>query len=575
MIMNALASLCLAASLVKPCGPVPTQEQLDLQDMEMYAFLHYSLNTYTDQEWGFGNEDPKLFNPSSLDVRQWVKTCKDSGMKGIIFTAKHHCGFCMWPSKFTGYSVKNSPWKDGKGDVVKELAEACREAGLKFGIYLSPWDRNHPAYGKPEYVTYFRNQLEELLTDYGDIYEVWFDGANGGNGWYGGENGWRQIDRLSYYQWEGTYELIRRLQPHCVIWNDGANLRGDIRWVGTEAGSIGHRNWSLMSDSVDPQFAELHFGMENGDKWVPGEVNTSIRPGWFYHGHEDGAVKSLARLMETYYKSVGRNSTLLLNFPIMPNGLISPVDVARGAVFAKTIEQTFADDLAARAVRTDDGNVHTLAFADPTTFNRFMVCEDIRYGQRVKKFSLEAQVDGKWVKLRDELVKPWEGDGLETIGRKRIICFPDVTATALRLTVLDTKAEPILSRIAVFRAPPLVQDKAATGDRHVADMEVITLQLNPPVFQIGIGDEKEIKGFRYYPKDSVDKKGILTTYSLWAMVKGKWVKLAAGEFPNIRNNPIPQTIAFEPVRTSLLRLVAETLAAGTTPTYDDLEVIAE
>ena len=279
-ILSAL-SLSTAAQDIEPCGPVPTQDQINLQDMEMYAFIHYSLNTYTDQEWGFGDEDPSLFNPQNLDVKQWVTTCKNAGMKGIIFTAKHHCGFCMWQSAYTDYSVKSSPWKDGKGDVVKELAEECRKAGLRFAVYLSPWDRNHPEYGHAEYVTYFRNQLRELLTNYGDIYEVWFDGANGGDGWYGGANETRKIDRLTYYQWSETYDMIRQLQPHCVIWNDGADRRGDLRWVGTESGNIGHVNWSLMNSKEDPQWGDLHYGVENGDVWCPGETNTCIRPGWF------------------------------------------------------------------------------------------------------------------------------------------------------------------------------------------------------------------------------------------------------------------------------------------------------
>ncbi|MBQ6549296.1 MAG: alpha-L-fucosidase, partial [Prevotella sp.] len=203
IILASLLTIGVKAQIA-PCGPLPNANQLRWQDMEMYAFIHYSLNTYTDQEWGFGNEDPKLFNPSSLDCRQWARVCKQSGMRGIIFTAKHHCGFCMWPSAYTEYSVKNSPWKDGKGDVVRELAEACREEGLEFAVYLSPWDRNHPEYGRPEYVTYFRNQLRELLTNYGDIFEVWFDGANGGDGWYGGANETRKIDRTTYYEWPET-----------------------------------------------------------------------------------------------------------------------------------------------------------------------------------------------------------------------------------------------------------------------------------------------------------------------------------------------------------------------------------
>ena len=314
------------------------------QDMEMYAFIHYSLNTYTDQEWGFGNEDPQLFNPSDLDCRQWARVCKQAGMRGIIFTAKHHCGFCLWPSAYTEYSVKNSPWKQGKGDVVRELADACREEGLKFAVYLSPWDRNHPEYGRPAYVTYFRNQLRELLTNYGDIFEVWFDGANGGDGWYGGANETRKIDRTTYYEWPETYRMIRQLQPHCLIWNDGSD-RGDLRWVGTEAGNVGETNWSLLNHDGEVTWPMLHYGLEDGDSWIPGETNTSIRPGWFYHETENEHVKSLSKLMDTYYKSVGRNSTLLLNFPIAPNGRIHPTDSLRGIAFNKMIHEVFKNPL--------------------------------------------------------------------------------------------------------------------------------------------------------------------------------------------------------------------------------------
>ena len=331
-----------------PCGPVPTDNQLRWQDMEMYAFIHYSLNTYTDQEWGFGNEALELFNPSDLDCRQWARVCKQAGMKGIIFTAKHHCGFCMWPSEYTEYSVKNTPWKNGKGDVVRELADACREEGLEFAVYLSPWDRNHPEYGRPAYVTYFRNQLRELLTNYGEIFEVWFDGANGGDGWYGGANETRKIDRTTYYEWPETYKMIRELQPKCLIWNDGSD-RGDLRWVGTEAGNVGETNWSLLNKDGEVTWPMLHYGLENGDSWVPGETNTSIRPGWFYHDTENEHVKSLSKLMDTYYKSVGRNSTLLLNFPIAPNGRIHPNDSLRGIAFKKMIDEVFKTDLAKNA----------------------------------------------------------------------------------------------------------------------------------------------------------------------------------------------------------------------------------
>ena len=442
--------------------PVPSENQLRWQEMEMYAFIHYSLNTYTDQEWGFGNEDPRLFNPSDLDCRQWARVCKQAGMKGIIFTAKHHCGFCMWPSEYTEYSVKNSPWKNGRGDVVRELADACREEGLQFAVYLSPWDRNHPEYGRKEYVTYFRNQLRELLTNYGDIFEVWFDGANGGDGWYGGANETRKIDRTTYYEWPETYKMVRQLQPKCLIWNDGSD-RGDLRWVGTEDGNVGETNWSLLNHDGEVTWPMLHYGLEDGDSWVPAETNTSIRPGWFYHDTENEHVKSLSKLMDTYYKSVGRNSCLLLNFPIAPNGRIHPTDSLRGIAFNKMIHEVFKTDLAVKAKKekTADGGT-TLTFESPTAINRFVAEEDIRYGQRVKKFSLEACVDGQWLPLKDELVEQGEKQragtgtpetGLTTIGHRRIVCFPTVKATQLRFTILDAKAPPIISKVGVYCAP--------------------------------------------------------------------------------------------------------------------------
>ena len=328
-----------------PFGPVPNKNQMRWQEMEYYAFVHFSLNTYTDQSWGYGNEDVKLFNPRKADCRQWARVCKEAGMKGIIITAKHHCGFCLWPSKYTEYSVKNAPWKSGKGDMVREMADACKEYGLKLGIYLSPWDRNHPDYGKPEYITYFRNQLTELLTNYGPIFEVWFDGANGGSGYYGGANETRTIDRTTYYDWQNTYKLIRKLQPNCVIWNDGGD-RGDLRWVGTEAGYVGETNWSLLNATGEVEWGMLHFGLENGNAWVPAEVNTSIRPEWFYHPSEDNKVKTVPHLMDTYYNSIGRNASFLLNFPITPDGLIHEKDEKAAIEFAKAVKESFAVNLA-------------------------------------------------------------------------------------------------------------------------------------------------------------------------------------------------------------------------------------
>ncbi len=559
------------ANSQSPCGPVPSENQLRWQDMEMYAFIHYSLNTYTDQEWGFGNEDPKLFNPSDLDCRQWARVCKQAGMRGIIFTAKHHCGFCMWPSKYTEYSVKNSPWKDGKGDVVRELADACREEGLEFAVYLSPWDRNHPEYGRHAYVEYFRNQLRELLTNYGDIFEVWFDGANGGDGWYGGANETRKIDRTTYYEWPETYKMIRQLQPKCLIWNDGSD-RGDLRWVGTEAGNVGETNWSLLYRDGDVPYQMLHYGVEDGNVWCPGETNTSIRPGWFYHDAENEHVKSLSKLMDTYYKSVGRNSTLLLNFPIAPNGRIHPNDSLRGIAFKQMIDEVFKENLVASPpapLQRERGVVtYVIDIKKGAAFNRFLAEEDIAQGQRVRKFSLEALVDGKWQSLKDELVE--DGDGLTTIGHRRIICFPTVKATKLRFTINSYKQEPIIKKIGVYLAPELTADIPNSGEKKSSALHIF-FGSSMQMF-IDWDAEQTISTFSYLPPQD-GKDGIITHYTLWGSTDwNKWEKLATGEFSNIVNNPIWQTIKFPEAKVRVLRFEADRLAEGKRMGYSDLDI---
>ncbi len=565
ILISALFSASCSDTPPAPCPPLPNENQLQWQEMEMYAFIHYSLNTYTDQEWGYGNEDVSLFNPKNLDCRQWAKVCKQSGMKGIIFTAKHHCGFCMWPSAYTEYSVKNAPWKGGKGDVVKELAEACREEGLKFAVYLSPWDRNHPDYGHSEYITYFRNQLRELLTNYGDIFEVWFDGANGGDGYYGGANETRTIDRTTYYQWPETYRMIRELQPKCVIWNDGGD-RGDLRWVGTEAGNVGETNWSLLYRTGEVPYQMLHYGVEDGDVWCPGETNTSIRPGWFYHDAENEHVKSLSKLMDTYYKSVGRNSTLLLNFPITPDGRIHPNDSIRGIAFAKMINDVFDKGRVDFATQ-NDGESTILDFGKSVKVNRFLAEEDIALGQRVKKFSLEAFVNNQWQPLRDSLVE--QGDGLTTIGHRRIICFPTIATTKLRFTVLESKATPIIKKLGVYLAPELTPDIPDSGEKKSSSLHIFFG--SPKQMFIDWDTEQTITEFRYLPPQ--DGNGTITHYTLYGSTDwNNWTKLSSGEFSNIVNNPIWQSVRFDAAKVRVLRFEAEKLAKGERMGYGDVEV---
>ncbi|MCW0484525.1 alpha-L-fucosidase [Gaoshiqia sediminis] len=526
-IIFSISSIFLSCTQVKApeaCGPVPSENQMRWQEMEYYAFVHFSLNTYTDQSWGFGDEDVNLFNPENADCRQWARICKEAGMKGVIITAKHHCGFCLWPSEYTEYSVKNAPWKDGKGDMVREMADACKEYGLKFGVYLSPWDRNHPDYGKPEYITYFRNQLTELLTNYGDVFEVWFDGANGGDGYYGGANETRKIDRTTYYDWPNTYKLVRELQPNIVIWNDGGD-RADLRWVGTEDGYVGETNWSLLNGTGDVPWAMLHYGVEDGDSWVPAEVNTSIRPEWFYHPNEDSKVKTVPQLMDTYYHSIGSNGTLLLNFPIMPNGLIHPTDEKNALEFGQAVKESFAVNLAEKAMAEASnvrGNAKAFAAANaidgdsdsywatddsvntasltidlgkPTLFNRFLAQEYIRLGQRVKAFTVEAFVDGNW----KEIAKA------TTIGYKRILRFPAVEATKVRFSIIGSKCCPVISNIGVYNAPVFLNAPSITRNQS-GEVTITTNDIGPIFYYTLDGTEPTPESNKYTGPFTADGK---------------------------------------------------------------------
>ncbi len=475
------------ANAPKPFGPLPTQKQIDWQEMEFYAFVHFSLNTFTNKEWGYGDESPELFNPSELDVRQWARVVKEAGMKGIILVAKHHDGFCLWPSAYTERSVKNSPWENGKGDLVKELAAACKEYDLKLGLYLSPWDRNHPQYGKPEYITYFRNQLKELLTNYGDVFEMWFDGANGGDGYYGGANETRKINSLTYYNWDETYKLIYSIAPKTLVWGVGPS---EARWIGNEEGRAGKTNWSLLRQKDElagkVHYSEFMSGHEDGEKWVPGEADVSIRPGWFYHSVEDDKVRSLDEMVDIYYESIGRNATLLLNLPVDTRGLVHENDEVRLKELVATIKADFKTELlkgtkvqASNTRATDsnfgpqnviDGNKNTywatddkvkqatieFTFKKPTAISRILLQEYIKLGQRVKAFSVEANVNGQWKTIANET----------TIGYKRILRLDRVTASAIRVNILDAKAGFVISTIEAYNAPIFVKEPQIFRDKN-------------------------------------------------------------------------------------------------------------
>jgi alpha-L-fucosidase len=458
-------------SVPAPVLPVPSDEQLAWHEMEVNAFIHFTINTFTDKEWGYGDESPSLFNPTKADPNQWISVLRDAGFRGVILTCKHHDGFCLWPSKYTEHSVKNSPYKNGKGDIVKEVAEACKRYGLKFGIYVSPWDRNHAGYGSPAYVDYYRSQIRELFSKYGPLFEMWFDGANGGDGYYGGAREKRRIDGSKYYDWPTTLNMIREIEPGVIFFSDAGP---GVRWVGNERGVAGETNWNTITP--DTLFAGkagienlLNTGSENGTHWIPAEVDVSIRPGWFYHAKEDGEVKSPERLMEIYLTSVGRGSTLLLNVPPDPRGIIHEKDVEALRQWRRLLLSTFKTDLAATAkvkaatwrgksknyaatnVNDDDNETYwatddgvttgtlEIDFGKNTTVRYLVLQEYIKLGQRVKSFNVEVFAEDQWTKVA-------EGT---TIGYKRILKLPAV-AVRMRINITASKACPLISNVEVY-----------------------------------------------------------------------------------------------------------------------------
>jgi alpha-L-fucosidase len=463
------------ADIIRKAASVnPSARQLRWQQLELTAFFHFGINTFTNHEWGNGKEDIGLFNPKDLDSRQWIRSVKDAGIKQVIITAKHHDGFCLWPSKYTDHCVKNTPWKNGKGDVVKEVAEACREYGIGFGVYLSPWDRNSAYYGSERYNRYFMDQLTELLTNYGTVNEVWFDGANGE-----GPNGKKQE-----YDFNAWYHLIRKLQPSAVI----AIMGPDVRWVGTESGKGRETEWSVLP--VDAQWQEkIAAGSQTditfapkGDMtdedlgsrekilkakglvWYPAETDVSIRPGWFYHPEENGKVKTGEQLLNIYFTSVGRNSVLLLNIPPDTRGLLNENDVSALSDWKNISDRTFKINLAKGSFIKSKNGLHVTAMLDgrndsyfttlgdtttsieftlkgPKTFDVLLLQENIRMGQRIEKFILEYFTNNEWTKIASGT----------TVGYKRLLRFPAVTANKVRLTIESSRLNPTIAEFGLYK----------------------------------------------------------------------------------------------------------------------------
>lgn len=479
MLATLLAPSLAAAEAPRPYKAVPTEAQINWQRMEFYAFVHFGLNTFTGREWGYGDEDPKIFNPVNFNANDIVATFKKGGMKGMIYTAKHHDGFCTWPTASTTHNITQSPWKGGKGDIVKEFAQACRKNGMKFGTYLSPWDRNNAAYGKPEYLDVYYKQITELLTNYGPIFEIWFDGANGGDGYYGGAREKRSIGvAQNYYNFKKITEMIRGIQPECIIW--GAGHYGDARWGGSEEGHVAYPHWSTVGANGEGSGANGEgrsaTGKRGGERWVPAEGDTTINgAGWFWHQGQASRVKSPEALLDVWFDSVGRGANLILNVAADKTGKLDPADVEALMGFKELRDKLYAKDFALGAAargsqvrgndrqfaasNLTDGNIETywaveddnltpsvvITLPKPATFDVIRLREQTRLGQRVDSFNIDAFVNGKWTCI---------DNGGRTIGNQvlRRLKQP-VTAKKLRLRITGSQATPCLSEFSLFRQP--------------------------------------------------------------------------------------------------------------------------
>jgi len=437
--------------------PIPTKYQLQWHEMEFYLFAHFGPNTFTDKEWGEGTESEDIFNPENLDCRQWCRIAKAAGAKGIIITAKHHDGFCLWPSKYSTHTVRESKWKNGQGDVLKELAKACRETGLKFGVYISPWDRNHPKYGTAEYNDVFVNMMKEIFTNYGPIWELWWDGANGE-----GPNGKKQD-----YDWDRFRKTARSLSPATVIFSD---VGPHIRWVGNERGVAGETNWNyLNTDGFTPGIGAppidtLTRGNVHGKHWIPAECDVSIRPGWFYHASEDNKVKTPEQLFQLYLKSVGRGANLLLNVPPNQRGLIHETDSASLIGFRKLRDENLKQNLLKQAITYYEFSPRDLKFRnigdgtftanlqnfvvelpEATKINCIVFREAIHLGQTIRKFRVLFYDKSK-------LVREIAGT---TVGRKRILTFPETKITSFKVFLDDATGSDNISGVAAY----LIEEK--------------------------------------------------------------------------------------------------------------------
>ncbi|KQM37587.1 alpha-L-fucosidase [Sphingomonas sp. Leaf10] len=568
-------------------GATPSLRQLKWHDRRQYGFIHFSINTFTDKEWGYGDEDPALFNPTDFDPDQIVAAAKAGELTGLILTAKHHDGFCLWPTMLTEHCIRNSPYKQGKGDIVGELEAACRRGGINFGVYLSPWDRNRADYGTPSYITYYRAQLTELCTRYGELFEVWFDGANGGDGYYGGARETRKINAVEYYNWPSIVKLVHDLQPDACTFDP---LGADIRWVGNEDGHAADPCWPTMPNEPYDQ-AKGNTGVRGAELWWPAETNVSIRPGWFYHADEDAKVKLPSKIMEMYDDSIGHGTTFHLNLPPDRRGRIHDRDVASLTAFGDALRATFANNQADGAVATasadltgasakfvNDGRLDTFWLAPPETkdasivldlppgrsFDTVRLQEWLPLGLRVTRFAIDVSDGGdQWTTVAEK----------DMVGPQRLVRLPaPISPRRVRFRTVAAEAGPALREFALFRSvapvdlPPLkvtdasIVDRAgwkvtaasAPGGEAILDDSPRTAWTSPAPasLTIDMGRNETLAGFTLTPTRHVDPQAAPPMkYRVETSVDGRtWTPGGEGEFQNINYARATQRLPFPKAR---------------------------
>lgn len=540
-----------ALELFNP-GRIPHPRLVRRLGIRICGIMHFGLNTFSGKEWGYGDEPPELFNPSGFDPDQIAAGCKAGGLDGLILVCKHHDGFCLWPTKTTDYSVAASPWRNGRGDFVGEMAAACRRAGLQVGFYVSPWDRHDARYGKPEYVTeVFREQLREVLGNYGPAFEVWFDGANGGDGWYGGACGERHIDRSAYYGWAENWALVRELQPDAAIFSD---VGPDLRWAGNERGYAAPECRSCITPRVaagntgDPSpgsvdETNLGTGDIDGRFCIPPECDVPLRPGWFYHELENSSLRSVAHLAEIYEQSVGNGGVMNLGVSPDRSGRMHETDLKRLAGFKRALDSIRAGEFAAAdaEVKNDEA---VLEFGNSRSFNRIELAEPAAGGERVTSYTVLARRDGTWREL-------FSG---ESIGFCRIRRFPEVEAEACKVVIHST-LQPLSTLLIRAALAPVFRRDEEESLRHPDYRKIENPAISGLEMVFELPEETELHGFVFTPSPGAPA-GTPSHCRMFAERDGSWCCIGSAEFSNVRANPVPQVAYFSGTRAKRLKLVA-------------------